>query len=206
MDDQAFDRLAKSVAAPSRRTLLKGAVGAFFGGTLAVSGLSTVAAAGRPGGSICRKNGDCASGVCGPKDGTGRQRCGCATEAECPAPADACSAATCTAGVCGIAPSGTCACTVCPAGQTLLSNGTCGTPCTSEIPDGSCGNRCVTTSDGNFWAVGGTGTGGCSGTNLSCPVGSGCSGTVCERICGWAGECGTVICSQANGEVQTAGC
>ena len=107
MDDRRFDRLAKSMAGTSRRSLLKGAFGALLGGALGLPGLSNAAAAGRPVSSICRKNGDCASGVCGPKDATGRQRCVCANSTDCPAPAGTCTIATCTTGVCGTAPGNT---------------------------------------------------------------------------------------------------
>lgn len=104
MDGARFDHLTKSVAGASRRSLLKAAVGTLLGGALASTGRRGAAAAGRHVGEICRKHGDCASGVCGPKDATGRQYCVCATAADCPAPPDACTVATCTAGTCSTAP------------------------------------------------------------------------------------------------------
>lgn len=100
MDGSRFDALARAmVNARSRRSVL----GAAFGGLAAAMLGDRVNAAGtmRSIGEICRKNGDCGSGLCGPKDRTGRRYCGCVTATDCPEPSTPCGAATCVAGVCG---------------------------------------------------------------------------------------------------------
>ena len=95
MDGNRFDALAR--AAASRRSLLGAALG---GLAAAAHGGRTVAARLRTSGEICRKDGDCASGVCGPRDRTGRRYCGCVGDADCPVPGDACQAVSCVAGAC----------------------------------------------------------------------------------------------------------
>src|SRR5690606_19136955 len=55
-------------------------------------------------GQICRKNGDCLSDRCLPRDSTGRQRCGCLDLSECPplTNEDVCQTAACLPdGACG---------------------------------------------------------------------------------------------------------
>lgn len=88
MDDLRFDAITRSFAAPgSRRRLL----GGMLAGALALVGVETVGAVpvepvnpgGRATGDICRKSGDCASGICTPPDRTGRRRCGCQVNADC---------------------------------------------------------------------------------------------------------------------------
>lgn len=103
MDGTQFDRITKALAGRSRRAVLKGGAGALLGGALAGLGTGRVGAAPpRRIGEICRKGGDCASGLCLPKDATGRQRCGCATDDHCPSNGvDACGTSTCQ-------PDGTC--------------------------------------------------------------------------------------------------
>ena len=90
MDDRRFDDLAKTLAAVrSRRGILRALGLVLGGGAVATIGLgggdgsATVAPPTptfppgcRPGGSICRKAGECCSGACTP-DATGRGRCGC---------------------------------------------------------------------------------------------------------------------------------
>ncbi|MCC6792109.1 MAG: hypothetical protein IT336_10500 [Thermomicrobiales bacterium] len=99
MDDSRFDAWTRAAASvPTRRALLGAALG---GLAAALIGGRVDAADKRALGGICRKNGDCASGVCGRKDRTGRQYCVCATGADCPALSEPCAAATCVDGVCG---------------------------------------------------------------------------------------------------------
>jgi hypothetical protein len=104
----AGDALARSLAGVrTRRGLLRAlglAVGVGAVGAIALDGDGDAAATCRPGGAVCRTPGECCSGVCGPKDATGRQRC------------------TCEAGT---TPCGTSAC--CSASQTCV-NGACRQP------------------------------------------------------------------------------
>jgi hypothetical protein len=126
MDGSRFDALTRAAAAaPSRRALL----GAALGGLAAtLVGRGAEAAVLRGPGEICRKPGDCATGLCNPPDRTGRQYCGCTDPSQCPPPKDACHIATCT-GTCGIAVNVGAACddrNACTTGETCQVNGRCG--------------------------------------------------------------------------------
>lgn len=85
MDGLQFDQLARDIAeGQSRRLLLKRlikgvalALGAGVPGASLRRSSAAAAAVCRPGRQICRKNNDCCSGVCLPRDATGRRRCGC---------------------------------------------------------------------------------------------------------------------------------
>jgi hypothetical protein len=59
----------------------------------------------RPDGAICRKGGDCCTEFCGPKDRTGRQRCGCDGDLV-PVNGTCCSPANVCGDVCLDAPCG----------------------------------------------------------------------------------------------------
>jgi hypothetical protein len=104
MDGSRFDDMAKSLAIGSRRSLLKAGIGSALG--LMVSGIgregSRAAQLKRGAGEICRKPGDCASGFCGQKDRTGRGRCSCQNNADCPQTISniACGSTNCIAGAC----------------------------------------------------------------------------------------------------------
>ena len=104
MDGDRFDSLTKTIAGTSRRSLLKVGLGAVLSGAVGTFSRESVDAARRLRalGQICRKDGDCASGACGPRDGRGRGRCRCATAADCPQPepGSLCRSAICDAGVC----------------------------------------------------------------------------------------------------------
>jgi hypothetical protein len=71
VDGSRFDTLTRTVAATSRRSLFGLALGAVAAARLGRVEAATL----RGGGAVCRKNGDCESGICGVKDATGRQRC-----------------------------------------------------------------------------------------------------------------------------------
>ena len=103
MDGNRFDELARSLArGRTRRSLLRAgglAAGAAVAATVVPDG---AAAALRPGGAICRKPGDCVSGVCTP-DATGRGRCACEEGATPCTPSTCCAAGqVCVDGVCRV--------------------------------------------------------------------------------------------------------
>lgn len=78
MDGSRFDRLTRVLAGEgSRRSVMKAALGVAAGGavTVALADGSDAAARKRNIGEVCRKDGDCATNYCGPKDRYGRQRC-----------------------------------------------------------------------------------------------------------------------------------
>src|SRR5688572_9422199 len=80
MDSNAFDNLTKSLAERrGRRGVLRAmavAAGASLLGAVARNGGSAAATC-RPGGSLCRKAGDCCSGACETPDATLRRYCAC---------------------------------------------------------------------------------------------------------------------------------
>jgi hypothetical protein len=202
MDDRRFDELTRTLAGvSSRRSVLK----ALSGGALAAAGtLIGVNRAGacRPVTSICRKNGDCCSNNCGPRDITGRQRCACPSgqtlcDGACKGAADfasdvqncgscdnvcgadPCFSATCTDGVCGQTP------VVCGANATC-SGGACACDGgqTALCPNGDCcpvgqvcnsGNICTGTQDLGSSCMTDT----VCASNLCCPA-----GTPREGLCG----------------------
>lgn len=150
MDGKRFDNLARGIASTSgsRRRFLAGGLAAAaaaigFGGQAS-------AATKRAAGQICRKNSDCASSICLPRDATGRRYCGCTSAIECGITA-ACTTFTCEAGICTTGTPVICTpqdqCHI--AGICNTSTGLCpadtlaahGTPCTDGNPlciNGSC--------------------------------------------------------------------
>jgi hypothetical protein len=133
MDSSRFDEFTKIAAfGSSRRRIIKTVLGMGVAGLLGKSTLDETAAATlRPAGATCRKPGDCASGVCGPRDSTGRQRCSCVVVADCG------GSGICTGGVCVPCPT----CYVPSAGGTCVRvmepmNGRC--PCGFEETNGEC--------------------------------------------------------------------
>ncbi len=192
MDDVAFDRLAQSLAqSGSRRRLLAG----LAAGTLGLAGLGRAdAAACRPVGSVCREGAGCCSGNCGPKDRTGRRRCQCGADADCPVP-DACHAASCTDGACGVtatvdvatdpAHCGGCG-RACPAvanGAPTCSAGTCGVECDNGYfeANGACHAQ--------------VGFGGACGASKECASGV----CACHSL-----DCGSAECATSNSPACSA--
>lgn len=96
MDGGQFDALTRRLAGGLTRRRVLGALSGAFAGMLAIPAGAAVA---RPGGAICRKNGDCASRVCLPKDATGRQRCQSVAGEPCAVSTD-CASNFCADGVC----------------------------------------------------------------------------------------------------------
>jgi hypothetical protein len=138
LDGPRFDALTRAAAsAPSRRSLL----GAALGGAVTIMlGGRAGAAVKRSTGDICRKNGDCAVGMCGPADATGRRRCGCVDGNSCGI------GLVCVDGQC----IGNGACTV---------GGNCTTVTTFGCGDNACGmgtqyTVCVTDTEGANACVG----------------------------------------------------
>jgi hypothetical protein len=185
MDDQCFDRLVQSLARPgTRRRLLAG----FAAGALGAVGRHRAeAAACRPVGSVCREGANCCSRRCGDPDLAGRRYCRCQGAADCPAP-DACHAATCTAGVCGVTA------TVDFATDPHHCGG-CGRVCptdphgTATCAAGVCGLAC----DDGYFEAGGT----ClppQPFGAACAASSQCASGVCachRRDCVGGGLCAT---------------
>ena len=147
MNGIRFDALARSLARPTRRGLLGVALGALAAGLTARGG--DAAAVPRRPGELCRKGGECASGVCAP-DATGRKRCACPGGS-----AGQCGAACCadcflerdetgavTGQICCPAPS------VCPGATSARDDDQCcygdeeclspGTPCCRSDAIGGC--------------------------------------------------------------------
>ncbi|MCC6791070.1 MAG: hypothetical protein IT336_05265, partial [Thermomicrobiales bacterium] len=127
MDGKDFDAFTRRLAAGcSRRGLLRAGL-AFAGAAVGhrLAGAEVGAATLRSPGQICRTNGECASGNCGPKDRTGRSRCLCGGPGDCPQPpaGDPCRSATCS-------PNGQCTIVVntgtpCGDGNACIQNPTC---------------------------------------------------------------------------------
>ncbi len=106
MDRSRFDNLTRELATtPSRRRVVKSALGLMLGGSLGAVTIGDSAAApkGRRPADVCRTNSDCSSNTCGPADRTGRRRCLCAVADQCPQPSDTQYIATCSGdGLCGV--------------------------------------------------------------------------------------------------------
>jgi hypothetical protein len=228
VDETRFDDLARQFASStSRRRILRSVVamaGAAIG--LSYSGEAD-AAIRRSIGEICRKNGDCASSNCGPKDATGRRRCICSTALDCPpiANGNQCLAATCSpAGVCGTETTVGAPCddgNLCTVDDVCQANGSCkGThkacddnnACTKDSCDlntGNCVNTPITCDDGNACTVDTCDPVlGCIFTQVACDDGNVCTVDTCDPISGCVNtpiECGSV--SDGNGgEVCCGGC
>src|SRR5215211_9246752 len=84
MDGRRFDDLARGLAAPTRRGLLRGFLGAAVGGVLASVGETATAAVCRTTKRSCREHANCCSGYCAERDRRGRRLCACANgQTEC---------------------------------------------------------------------------------------------------------------------------
>ncbi|MCC6790727.1 MAG: hypothetical protein IT336_03525 [Thermomicrobiales bacterium] len=127
MDGSRFDELIRRLGtARSRRSALRLLAGSAAAGAASILGRGGAEAAAKRGlGDICRKHADCSSSLCGSRDASGRQRCQCRVEEDCPAP-PACYEAVCQSGACG---------TVATVDfQTDPTNcGTCGAVCPSAV-------------------------------------------------------------------------
>jgi hypothetical protein len=183
LDDLRFDRLAKNLAnQPSRRSFLKGlgkaaiaAVG--IGGPVGANVWPRTgdAASCRAPAQSCTSNGDCCSGICGPKDSRGRRTCLCSDSSDCKRTHEFCMTAVCTeAGICGIAPDFG---RPCDDGNLCTSNTVC-------QPDGTCGGGtsrvCSPLDDCHIAGICDPATGICS--NPPGNEGEGCNdGNMCTR-------------------------
>ncbi len=159
MDQNRFDSIAKRVAtSTSRRSLLKAGGAAAVG---AIAGLfgnkGSIAATLRGPGVVCRKNGDCVSGICGAPDFSGRRKCECAPNqvicgSKCVDPTTAYQTDKKNCGSCGhrctgsnvccqgacVAPAAVCSGVCCTGTQVCFSNSCC-QPVTSEV---ACVSHC----------------------------------------------------------------
>ena len=168
MDGSRFDDLARSlVVSGSRRRLIAG-----LGAALAAFGVGrTEAAACRAPGRTCREHANCCSGVCGPKDATGRRTCQCQSAADCPATPGECHAPTCEAGACVAG--------ICAADESCLHGGCYRTCAADDTPcmDGSCGVACECVSDADATVLACVDIdffiGSCA-TDADCPTGTFC--------------------------------
>lgn len=168
MDPCRFDDFARLTAHSSSRRRLLGALAAGFAALVGHGSLS--AASCRPPSGVCRKHGDCCSGICGATDATGRRRCVCPQGSEpcgggcvetisydtdplnCGAcgnvcPRTACSAAVCNAGVCELVADTEVLGASCSNGNSCVTGETC-------QPDGSCGDGTIA-GDGSLCGSGG---------------------------------------------------
>lgn len=83
MDSHRFDALTRLVAMSTRRGLLRRCAGAVSGIVLAGTIVDRTAAATCRGlDAVCREHANCCSGLCGPKNRSGRRVCACPSEAE----------------------------------------------------------------------------------------------------------------------------
>lgn len=207
MDGKLFDEMSRRLAdGTTRRETLR------MGIALVASGLGlsafddAEARTWRRPGEICRKNDDCASNVCGPRDSQGRRRCLCRDAADCPQPSQGspCASAACDAnGICGIGFNVGATCddgNACTTDDICDERGGCsGTPVTCPaVANGaaSCGpstGACVTICDQGFSLCGtacvdvqrdpnhcGTCDTVCTGAPNATPV---CSAGICGAIC-----------------------
>jgi hypothetical protein len=220
VDNNRFDHLAREFAraSASRRRILSSSVAALAAIVVGRrdSGAAEVL---RAPGQICRKNGDCLSNLCLPKDRTGRQYCGCVNAGHCGSPG-VCKTAQCVNNACvthnssaGTPCSDGDPCTI---GDKCL-NGVCipGTPLECDGQRCFNGSCCTPTCGPNNDSCDETVSDGCGGmVNCSCSEGEVCTNHVCVpeqclpscgNACGTNVEdgCGGVIptCSCANGQV-----
>jgi hypothetical protein len=217
LDNNRFDSLTKLIALGGNRRRFLAGIGSVALG-LTGAGTAEAARSCTAVGTICRKDGNCCSGLCSEKDRQGRQRCACQIDTDCPS-GNACSdngvcftVCTTPAGTLCTSPSGTpCDCDglVCAGG--LSPSRTCqdcslpmtasGAYCQTEP-----GNQCCDGNPGCFVGVKVVGgdlacfsTGTCRPSNSPCVTDSDCGGAlVCAvgaPICGCTGAtptfCGT---------------
>jgi hypothetical protein len=201
MDDRRFDALTKSLAdRPSRRRLLRAVVTGAAAWGAAALGVGSAAAqtdevcagggrvdpACRGAGRLCRECANCCSGICGPKDATGRRRCACPSGAEacgdaCVDPATAYRSDPANCGACGRR------CSAPANARATCAGGTCGFACTSgyKLCSGACipTAACCTAADCPAPAVG-TCQGERTCANGTCGFAPAASGTVCRTARG----------------------
>jgi hypothetical protein len=84
MDGRRFDDLARGLAAPTRRGILRWLLGGALGGVIGSAGETVAAASCRKTRNSCREHANCCSGYCAERDRRGRRLCACANgQTEC---------------------------------------------------------------------------------------------------------------------------
>lgn len=190
MDGHHFDNFTRAFAEPGidRRRVLRAGLGGLVAAALGALRIDPAGAAKcRGDGEICRKNGDCCAGTCGPKDRRGRQYCGC------PPNTTSCGNTCCTAGQTCL--DGAC----CPAAN--VCEGACcatGTGCLEGqcCPnDRICGDNCCsageTCIDGACCPADQTCDGLCCADSENCVNGACCASACGDECCGPTETCRT---------------
>ncbi len=192
MDDRRFDALTRSFGRGISRRQVISALGAAVISSILPSGLTSAASC-RKAETVCRKNGDCCSGLCSEKDSRGRSYCICPAGTEnckrnCVDPAAAyssdpnncggcgivcpnsnCGIGVCNAGVCGIGPDSR------KVGRSCDDSNSCTTNDVCQV-DGSCAGSpvpCTVTEPKCQSATCNPATGQCETTNFA--LGTGCA-------------------------------
>lgn len=186
MDGSHFDALTRSLTEPGTRRRLVGGLVAGALGFVGVRGASARACTGT--GTVCRENADCCTGSCGPRDRTGRRRCACQADEQCPA-GWVCGEGSCR-DVCADRAAGAACATgkVCSGGG-CVGNGVCtaGTGTGGGCGSAACGDTsgCITTTEGAFVCVNSgfacADMPGCPSGSADCPPGSACLTTLCPN-------------------------
>jgi hypothetical protein len=199
MDDHRFDAIARSFAISTRRQLLRRLAGAATSGLFGLAGIAATAAAScREPDRTCREHANCCSGICGPKNATGRRVCVCPPGQEncggtCVTP-DAYQNDAANCGACGhdcldvphvqqaSCQDYACTVTACAPGfgdcDGDPANG-CETPLGSDAHCADCGDTCAPSED----CLNGVCTQICKVAGATCHSSGECCSQVCDHTC-----------------------
>lgn len=199
MDGTRFDALTKVLSAQKSRRAFLATVAA------SLLGLNRHDPAGARSctnpGAVCREHANCCSGLCGPRDATGRHRCLCKTAADCPGANKVCTAA----GICATPSAST---TTSPTTSTSTTSTTTSTTSTTLPPTTTTTTSTTTSSTTSTTTSTTTPAPGCTQTvcgDGSCRGGAAdpcsrprecCSGNCLEDAC--VGDAPTCDCSNLN--------
>jgi hypothetical protein len=229
MDGKRFDAMTRSFSRGLTRRQFAAAIGSALAGVVGSSGLAFAARC-REVADICRKDGDCCSGLCAEADSQGRRRCFC------PAGTEPCGGAcvdptvayltdpnncgvcgnVCQRTRCGVAACVDGVCTVGPDSRMVGRSCDDGNACTEDDlcrADGSCAGTpktCAVTEPRCQSAACNPATGQCETTNFDvgtpCADDDRCDG---DEACDGSGVCAAgvpVQCPQPNDPCQAAIC